>query len=92
MEGLSGPQDRGAWRFRRFGFAAALFVILFAVLLGSSVAPSVKLVVTGIGLVGGSLSMAAGFRRLAKLSTGRRRRAWILFTIAGSLSALSNFR
>jgi PAS domain S-box-containing protein len=47
--------------------------------------------VTGIGLVGGSSAMAAGCWRLARLSTGRRRRAWTILTIAGSLSAVSNF-
>jgi PAS domain S-box-containing protein len=91
MEGLSGPQEAGAWRFRRFALAAALVVALFAAVLISPVAPAAKLVVTGIGLVGGSLAMATGFRRLARLSTGRRRRAWILFTVAASLSAVSNF-
>jgi PAS domain S-box-containing protein len=65
-------------------------VILFAAVLSSPVSPAAKIVVTGIGLVGGSSAMAAGFWRLARLSTGRRRRAWILFTIAGSLSAVSN--
>ena len=90
MEGLSGPQEAGAWRFRRFALAAALIVALFAAVLLSPVAPAAKLVVTGIGLVGGSLAMAAGFRRLARLSTGRRRRAWTLFTIASTLSAVSN--
>lgn len=34
--------------------------------------------------------MATGFRRRAGLSTGRRRRAWTLATIAASLAALSN--
>ena len=35
--------------------------------------------------------MATGFWRLARLSDGRRRRAWTLLAIAGFLSAVSNF-
>jgi PAS domain S-box-containing protein len=91
MEGLSGPQEAGAWRFRHFAFAAALIVVLFAAILLSSAPPSVKLVVTGIGLVGGSLAMAAGFRMRARMTEGRRRRAWLLFAITGLLAAVSNF-
>jgi PAS domain S-box-containing protein len=90
MEGLSGPQEAGAWRFRQFAFAAALIVGLFAAVLLSPAPAAVTLVFTGIGLVGGSLAMAAGFRRLARLSTGRRRRAWTLVAVAASLAAVSN--
>ena len=39
MEGLSGPQEAGAWRFRRLALAAALLVALFAAVLLSSVPP-----------------------------------------------------
>jgi PAS domain S-box-containing protein len=91
MEGLSGPQETGAWRFRHFAFSAALIVGLFAVVLVSPVPPALKLVVTGIGLVGGSLAMAAAFRVRARLSQGRRHRAWMLFAITGLLAAVSNF-
>ena len=44
MEGLSGPQEAGAWRFRRFALAAALIVALFAAVLLSPVPPAAKLV------------------------------------------------
>ena len=91
MEGLSSPQEAGAWRFRHFAFAAALIVALFAAVLLSPVPPIAKLVVTGVGLVGGSLAMAAGFRMRARLSEGRRHRAWLLFAITGVLAAVSNF-
>jgi PAS domain S-box-containing protein len=91
MEGLSGPQEAGAWRFRRYALAAALIASLFAIVLVSSAPAEVKLVVTGIGLVGGSLAMATGFRMRARLSTGRRRRAWTLFAVAATLGAVSNF-
>jgi PAS domain S-box-containing protein len=91
MEGLSGPQETGAWRFRRYALAAALIASLFAAVLVSSAPAEVKLVVTGIGLVGGTLAMATGFRMRAQLSTSRRRRAWTLFAIAASLGAVSNF-
>ncbi len=90
MEGLSSPQEAGAWRFRHFALTAALIVGLFAAVLASPVPAAVKLVVTGIGLVGGTSAMAAGFRRRARLSTGRRRRAWTLLVVAGSLAAVSN--
>jgi PAS domain S-box-containing protein len=91
MQGLSGPQEAGAWRFRRLAVLAALIVVLFAAVLATPAPPAAKLIVTGIGLVCGPLAMASGFRRLARLSSGRRRRAWTLFTIAGSLAAVSNF-
>jgi PAS domain S-box-containing protein len=90
MGGLSGPQEAGAWRFRRFAFASALIVALFGAVLVTPAPPGVKLAVTGVGLVGGSLAMAAGFRMRARLSTGRRRRAWLLFMTTGLLSAVSN--
>ena len=90
MQGLSGPQEAGAWRFRRFGLLAALVVGVFAAILVGPAPPLVKLVVTGIGLVGGSLAMADGFRRRARASTGRRRRAWTLVAVAASLAAVSN--
>jgi PAS domain S-box-containing protein len=91
MEGLSSPQEAGAWRFRHFALAAALIVVLFAAVLLSGAPAIVKVVVTGIGLVGGSLAMAAGFRMRARLSEGRRHRAWLLFAITGVLAAISNF-
>ena len=91
MQGLSGPQEAGAWRFRRLAIAAALIVFLFAVALLSPVPDKTKLVVTGLGLVGGALAMAVGFWRRSRLTSGRRRLAWILFTATGLLSALSNF-
>jgi PAS domain S-box-containing protein len=91
MEGLSGPQEEGAWRrFRQFAFTAALIVGLFAAVLLSNAPAAVKLAFAGTGLVGGSLAMAAGFRTRARLSIGRRRRAWTLLVVAASLSALSN--
>jgi hypothetical protein len=91
MEGLSGPQETGAWRFRRYALAAALIASLFAIVLVSPAPAGVKLVVTGIGLVGGCLAMATGFRMRARLSTNRRRRAWTLFAVAAVLGAVSNF-
>ena len=40
MQGLSGPQEAGAWRFRRLAIAAALIVLLFAVVLLSPASPT----------------------------------------------------
>jgi PAS domain S-box-containing protein len=99
MEGLSGPQASGTWRFRRLAIAAALLVLLFAVLLLSPAPQAVKLGVTGVGMVGGALTMAAGFRTRATSAgrarddpeAGRRRRAWNLVALSGGLAAVSNF-
>src|ERR687894_651855 len=65
MEGLSGPQALGTWRFRRMTVAAALLVLLFALLLLSPAPGPVRLAVTGVGMIGGALVMAAGFRMRA---------------------------
>ena len=46
MEGMSDPQDSGAWRFRRLVLAAALLVCGFAVVLLSRSPTSVRLVVS----------------------------------------------
>jgi PAS domain S-box-containing protein len=91
MLGRSGAQEAGAWRFRRLAIAAALIVVLFILVYLSPAPSGVKLVVTGIGLVGGSLAMAAGFWRRAVRSDGRRRQAWLLFMLTGLLAAVSNF-
>ena len=92
MQGLSGPQEAGAWRFRRLAIAAALIVLLFAVVYAQPCVPTDQAGRhSGLGLVGGSLAMAAAFWRRAGLTDGRRRRAWILFTITGLLAAVSNF-
>lgn len=99
MEGLSGPQAAGTWRFRRLAVTAALLVVLFAVLLLSAAPAAVRLTVTGVGMVGGALAMAAGFRMRAGYANrvrdrdpaaDRRRRAWNLYAIASVLAAVSN--
>src|SRR5215212_4150437 len=98
MEGLSGPQAAGTWRFRRLAVAAALLMALFAVILLSPVPQPVRLAVTGVGMIGGALTMAAGFRVRAIQAgrtqhdpeANRRRRAWNLVAIAGALAAVSN--
>jgi len=98
MEGLSGPQAAGTWRFRRLVITAALVVALFAALLLSPIPAPIRLAVTGVGMVGGALAMAAGFRMRAvqasldrdRPAADRRRRAWGLYAIAAVLAALSN--
>jgi PAS domain S-box-containing protein len=90
MEGMSDPQDAGAWRFRRLALAAALLVCCFAAILLSSAPISVRIVTSGVGMVGGSLAMSAGFLVRARRCVGRRRRAWTLWTFAALSSALSN--
>src|ERR671917_1338160 len=98
MEGLSGPQALGTWRFRRMTVATALLVLLFALLLLSPAPGPVRLAVTGVGMIGGALVMAAGFRMRASQAgqagpdpaAHRRRRAWNLVAVAGALAAVSN--
>ena len=98
MEGLSSPQAAGTWRFRRLVVTAALLVFLFAALLLSPAPGSIKLAVTGVGMIGGALAMAAGFRMRAMQASraqhdaeaDRRRRAWNLVAMAGGLAAVSN--
>ena len=78
---------------------AALLVVFFAILLLSPAPALVRLTVTGIGMVGGSLAMAAGCRLRAVYAglvrdrdpaAARRRRAWTLCAIASVLTAVSN--
>ncbi len=98
MEGLSGPQALGTWRFRRMTVATALLVLLFALLLLSPAPGPVRLAVTGVGMIGGALVMAAGFRMRASQAgqagpdpaAHRRRRAWNFVAVAGTLAAVSN--
>ena len=98
MEGLSGPQVAGTWRFRRLAVAAALLVAPLRRPPAQPGPAPVKLAATGIGMVGGALAMAAGFRIRANRRRGpgtiprhdRRQRAWNLFALAGALAAVSN--
>src|SRR5215207_3621351 len=98
MEGLSSPQAAGTWAFRRLVLTAALLVLLFAALLLSPAPGPIKLAVTGVGMIGGALAMAAGFRMRAMQASraqhdaeaDRRRRAWNLVAMAGGLAAVSN--
>ncbi len=77
---------------------AALLVLLFAILLLSPVPQPIRLTVTGVGMIGGALTMAAGFR-IRAIQAGRtrhdpeadrRRRAWNTVALAGVLAAVSN--
>ncbi len=90
MQGQSGPQEAGAWRFRRLVVTAALVVAVFAVLLSSPMPGPARQLISGTGLVAGGLAMAASFHYRHRNSTGRRRHAWTLFAIAALLAAGSN--
>jgi PAS domain S-box-containing protein len=98
MQGLSGPQASGTWRFRRLTVAAAVFIVVsVVVLLGPAPTPA-KISVTGVGMVGGALAAALGARLRAvqagrdrdQPSAARRRRAWNLFALGSVIAALSN--
>lgn len=97
MQGLSSPQEAGAWRFRRWAFSTALFILLWALILFSSAPGPVRLAVTAVGMVGGAIAMMVGCRirarhalRTSDPDTRRRARAWNHFAAAGALAALSN--
>ncbi len=97
MQGLSGPQEAGAWRFRRWVVVTALFILLWTAILFSSAPAPVRLAVTAIGMVGGAIAMTVGCRirarhavRTSDPNTRRRARAWNHFVVAGALAALSN--
>lgn len=98
MQGLSGPQEAGAWRFRRWAIWTALFIVLSALILSSSAPGPVRLTVTSVGMIGGAASMMVGFRlrgvtaaRAGDPDARRRVRAWNHLAAAAVLSAVSNF-
>ncbi len=67
-----------------------LVLAAFAALLAADPAPGDQDVITAVGLfVGGLLSTVSCWVR-ASWSTGRRRRAWRLFAVAGSIAVVGN--
>src|SRR5918998_532449 len=98
MEGLSGPKVWGIWRFRRLALAAALLTATAAVILLSDLPEPVRVVTSGIGMVGGALATALCARIRAnnaarepdQRAARRRKRAWNLFALGSTIAALSN--
>ena len=92
MEGRSGPQVSGAWRFPWLYVLAGTVALTIGLLLVSGAPLAVKQAVSAVGLVGGALLAAAScFDRFGR-SAGRRRRAWLLFALCALLAAASNFQ
>lgn len=70
--------------------AAALVLALFVVLLGSDLPLSTRQLISDLGLLSGGLIGAVSCAQRSSTSTGRRRRAWLLFTAAMGAAALGN--
>jgi PAS domain S-box-containing protein len=88
------PLERGAGTVPlRHGQVVRRYLIafgvigVFALLLGSDLPPEVKRAVSGLGQMLGSLAVSAACLYRFRLSTGRRRQAWLLFAIAGLFGA-----
>ena len=77
------PKRRLLWRYP----IALAVVVVFGLLLGSDLPPEVRRAVSGIGQTLGSLAVSAACMYRFRLSTGRRRHAWLFFAIAGFFGA-----
>jgi hypothetical protein len=90
MEGRSGLQQAGAWRLWWMGVLATLLLCVLALVLLSGLGTETKRITSGVGLLVGGLAIVGSFVYRYRRSTGRRRRAWRLFAVAGALAAVSN--
>ncbi len=83
-------QGSGAWRLGPFSAATGLLVLLLAALLSSDLPDAVKTVISGWALIGAGLFTCVAFRVRAYESTGRRRRAFNLWSLACFNAAIGN--
>ena len=90
MEGLSSPQEPGAWRLRRWALPTTVVVGAFAVLFAVGLPTRVVGIVSGSSLVLAGLIIAVNFFDRARQSSGPRRWAWLCFGTAALLATLSN--
>jgi PAS domain S-box-containing protein len=91
MKGQPGPSGRhAAARLPRRYLAAAVTIGLFAALLSSELPPPARRAVSGIGLVGGALALGTVCFLRFRRTTGRRRLAWLLFSVACLPAAAGN--
>ena len=66
----------------RYPIAFAVIAV-FGLLLGSDLPAEVRRAISGLGQMLGALAVSAACMYRYRLSTGRRRHAWLLFAIAG---------
>lgn len=90
MQGLSGPQGSGAWRFQCVCVAGVVVLAAFVVVLTSELAWDSRRLVSDVGLLGGGLAAAVSCGYRWRRCVGRRRRSWMFFAAAGMLAALGN--
>jgi len=74
------------WRY----LAAAVTIGVFALLLSSGLPASIRRTISGIGLVSGALALGAVCFYRFRRATGRRRIAWLLFSLASLPAAACN--
>ncbi len=77
--GAAPPKRRLLWRYP----IALAVIAIFGLLLGSDLPPEVRRAVSGFGQMLGALAVSAACMYRYRLSTGRRRHAWLFFAIAG---------
>jgi hypothetical protein len=90
MEGSVDAQDRAARRVRLMGLLVTLVLAVLAVVLLSDLPHRVRQTVTLTTLASSGVVAALGFRRRILSTTGRRRRAYLLFVGACLLATASN--
>ena len=83
-------QGSGAWRLVVFSAATGLAVIVLAAVLSSDIPEDVKTLISGSTLVGAGLAACVSCRYRATRSTGLRRRAYNLWSLACLSAALGN--
>ncbi len=95
MQGHVGPQaafpataHRHSWIL---ALVAAAGVLVLGLVLTSDLPLMIRQIASGLALVAAVLALAASCRRRHRQSTGRRRRAWLLFTLAALAGAVANF-
>ncbi len=90
MEGLLDPRGKAVRRLRLMGLLVALVLAVLVVVLVSDLPHRVRQTVTLTTLATSGVVAALGFRRRIMSSTGRRRRAYLLFVGACLLATASN--
>jgi PAS domain S-box-containing protein len=90
MAGLLDPRDRAVRRLRLMGLLLALVLAVLVVVLVSDLPHRVRQTVTLTALASSGVVAALGFRRRILSTTGRRRRAYLLFVGACLLATTSN--
>jgi PAS domain S-box-containing protein len=90
MERHGRLQGSGAWRFGLFSTATGLVVLVLAALLSGDLPDGVKGLISGCALVGMGLTACVSCRYRAMRSSGLRRRAYNLWSLACLSAAVGN--